>query len=189
MLQATIYTDTLTAGSVLPRLFSGAYFNILSSTGAINVKTDGVNLKGLTAGQGFEKQPFTRIEITEASGATNTITYVIADEGFLAGLTGAMQITSTVPVQSGSFANAAKTVTTASAVLVAANTARKYLLVQNKDPAGNIYLNFGAGAATVANGIKIQPGGNYEMDGAQSTQAIQCIGDIASNANVLVVEG
>lgn len=189
MLQATIYTDTLTANSVLPRLFSGAYFNILSSTGTVDIKTDTVNLRGLTAGQGFEKQPFRRIEITDSSGATNIIRYVIADDGFIAGLTGSMQITSIVPVQSASFANTAKTVTNASAQLVAANTARKYFLVQNKDPAGNLYLNFGAGAATAANGIKIQPGGNYELTGAQSTQAIQAIGDIASNANVLVVEG
>ena len=188
MLQATIYTDTIAANAVLPRLFTGAYFNILSSTGPINVRTDEVNLKGLTAGQGFEKQPFQRLEISDASGATNTIRYVISDEGFLAGLTGNMTISSIVPVQSGSFANTNATVTNASAQLVAANTARKYLLIQNNSATGTIYVRFGT-AATVATGVAISPGGAYEMDAAQSTQAIHAIGDIASNANIVVVEG
>lgn len=189
MLQATIYTDTIAANAVLPRLFTGAYFNILSSTGPINVRTDEVNLKGLTAGQGFEKQPFKRIELTDASGATNTITYVIADEGFIAGLTGNMTISSIVPVQSGSFVNAQATVTNASAQIVAANTARKYLAIQNNDAVGIVYIGFGAAAVTSLNGIKIAPGGNFELNTVQSTQAIRAIGSIASNTNVVVVEG
>lgn len=188
MLQATIYEETIAGGLVSTRLFSGAYFNILSATGPIDVRTDKVNLKGLTAGQGFEKQPFQRLEITDASGASNVIRYVIADEGFIAGLTGNMTISSIVPVQSGSFANTDNTVTNASGILVAANTARKYLMVQNNSATGTIYLVFGA-TATAALGIAISPGGNYEMNGAQSTQAIHAIGDIASNPDVLVVEG
>lgn len=188
-LNATIYTDTLTAGQVFPRQFIGAYFKIISSTGAINLKANGVDLKGLTAGQGFEKIPFDRLEITDASGASNTIKYIIATEGFLDGLTGAMQITQTVAVQSSSFANTAKTVTSASGSLIAANTARKYLLVQNKDTSGSIYVNFGGGAATEGNGILIGPGGAYELNANMSTQGIQAIGTIPSNANILVVEG
>lgn len=188
-LSATIYTDTLTAGQVLPRQFNGAFFKIISSTGPVDIKTSNVNLKGLTAGQGFEKIPFDRVEITDASGASNTIRYIVASEGFLDGLTGSMQITQTVPPRSSSFANTAKTVTNVSAQLVAGNTSRTYLLVQNRDTSGSIYLNFGAGPATTANGVLIGPGGAYEMCDAQSTQAIQAIGSIASNANILVVEG
>jgi hypothetical protein len=140
-------------------------------------------------GQGFEKQPYARLEITDASGASNTVRYVIADEGFIAGLSGNMTISSIVPVQSSSFANTAKTVTNASAQLIAANTARKYLLIQNKDAVGNIFVSFGSGAATTANGIKISPGGAYELAQNMSTQELRAIGDIASNTNVLVVEG
>ena len=189
MLQATIYTDTIAANAVLPRQFTGAYFNILSATGPIDVRTDSVNLKGLTAGQGFEDQPYTRLEIRDASGASNTIKYVIADEGFLSGLTGAMTITSTVPVQSGSLVNAQATVTNVSAQLLAANTARRYLMIQNNDPTGIIYIGFGAAAVTASNGIRITPGGFYEFSDVQTTQVIRAIGSIASNANVVVVEG
>lgn len=188
MINATIYTDTITAGATIRRLFQGAFFKIISATGAINVRTDLVNLTNLVAGQGFEKAPFTALELTDASGASNTVRYIVATEGFLDGITGAMQITSMVPPVSSSFANSAKTVTNASAQLVAANTARKYLLIQNNDTVGNIFVQFGS-AAGLTTGVKIAPGGAYEMSDVQSTQAIYAIGSIASNANVVVVEG
>lgn len=188
MINAQIYTDTLTAGQVLPRQFTGSIFKIISSTGAVNVKCTGADLQGLVSGQGFEKVPFERLEIKDASGATNTVRYVIANEGFLDGITGAMQITSNVQVQSGSFSAAQATVTNASGQIFAANTARKYLMIQNNDTSGTIYVQFGA-AATVAAGVKIGPGGAYEMDNVQSTQAIHAIGSIASNANVVIVQG
>lgn len=188
MLNAQFYTDTIAAGATIQRLFVGAYFNIISATGIIDARTDRVNLKGLTAGQGFEKQPFQRIEITNATGATNTIRYVIADEGFIAGLTGSVSIASTEPVLSSNFANTNPTVTNASAVLVAANQDRKYLTIQNNDTVGNVFVQFGA-AATLATGLKIGPGGAFEMSDVQSTQNIYAIGSIASNANVIVVQG
>lgn len=188
MLQATIYTDTIGANAVLPRLFTGAYFNILSATGPINVRTDEVNLRGLTAGQGFEEQPFSRLELTDASGASNTITYVIADRGFLSGLTGNMTISNIVPVVSSSFAITAPALTVASTQMLAANTARKYLLVVNNDPSVTLYLNFGAAAVVGAASIRVGPGGTFDMEGVQSTQAINWIGSAASSL-MTVVQG
>jgi glutamate 5-kinase len=84
--------------------------------------------------------------------------------------------------------NVNATVTNVSAQLLAANVNRAYLIIQNKDSAGTIYVNFGA-AATVANGIAIAPGGAYELNGTCSTQQIFAIGSIGSNANVVTVEG
>lgn len=203
MINADIYTETIAANGVSRRLFQGAFFKLISATGAVNVRTSTVKLNGLISGQGFEKAPFEFLELTDASGAPNTIKYCVATEGFIDGITGSMQITqivpvtvsampavtvsSTVPVRSGAFSNALNTVGTASAQLVAANAARSYLMFQNKDAASNLYLSFGV-AATIANGIKVQPGGVYEMADVQSTQAIFAIADIA-NTNVLVVQG
>ncbi len=100
---------------------------------------------------------------------------------------GNVQVTSLVPTRAiGS--NAAATVTNASAQLVAANASRSYLLIQNKDSTGNIWINFGA-AATQANGVRIPPGGSYELNCNILTAAVNAIGDIASNANVVVVAG
>lgn len=89
----------------------------------------------------------------------------------------------------GAFSQTQKTVTNASAQLLAANLFRRYLIIQNKDATGSVYLKFGATAATTANGIRIAPGGAYEITGFAPTDQIQAIGDIASNANVIVVEG
>lgn len=188
-LSATIYDDTLTANQAFPRMLGGAMFKLISSTGPINIKTDKVNLKGITAGQGFEGIPYNSIEITDASGASNTIRYMVASDGFIDGLTGAMTVTSQVPPQSSSFANTQKTVTSASTQMVAANTARKYLMFQNNDTVGNIFIGFGAGAVTTANGVKIAPGGAYEIPYAQTQQAIQAIGSLATQSNVVMVEG
>lgn len=85
-------------------------------------------------------------------------------------------------------ANTQKTVTNASASLVAENLTREYLLIQNKDASGNIYINFGA-AATVANGVLIPPKGTFVLENNILTAQIFAIGDIGSNANVVVVEG
>lgn len=101
---------------------------------------------------------------------------------------GSVTVTSAKAPQSAGFDNLQKTVTNASAVLLAANSARQYLLVQNKDLAGAVYLAFGK-AATVAAGVRVIPGGAFELVGTVTTQAVYAIGDIASNANVVTVEG
>lgn len=94
-----------------------------------------------------------------------------------------------VPVVTGSsFANSQITVTNVSQVLVAANANRKYLLIQNKDAAGIVYVTFNA-AATAANGVRLQPNSSYELNFAVPVDSVSLIGDIASNANVVVVEG
>jgi hypothetical protein len=73
--------------------------------------------------------------------------------------------------------------------VLAANANRRYLLIQNNDTAGIIYVRLDGGAATAATGIKIAAGGSYECAGYVPTGAITAIGDIASNANVVAVEG
>lgn len=189
MKPSKFYTFTIPAFSVYQLQVIGDYFKIIEATGAVDIKAEWGELKGLIAGQGLEATPFNRLEITDASGASNTVRIYIGDEKFIDGLAGTVSVsTSTVP-RSGSFSNVAKTVTNASAQLLAANAARQYLLIQNKDLTGNLFINFGAGAATPTNGLRIIPGGFYEQAGIVSTQAIQAIGDIASNANVLVLEG
>lgn len=89
----------------------------------------------------------------------------------------------------GAFVQAAATVANVSGALKAANVARRYLLVQNKDATGVIYITLDGSAATVAAGIKIGPGASYELQGYVPSGAINAIGDIASNANIVVAEG
>lgn len=89
----------------------------------------------------------------------------------------------------GSVTQTQKTVTSAAAELLAAKVGRRYLLIQNNDVTGIVYLNL-SGAAAVGSGIKIAPGGSYVADASFCPgNAISAIGSIASNANIAVIEG
>ena len=188
MLPTKIYTVTIPANGSLNLLVQGQYFKLMGVTGAVNVTADFGKLEGLVFGQGLENTPFSYLLLTDVSGANNTVKILIGDENFIDGVTGNMAILANKQPQSASFSNVNNNVTNASAQLLAANTARQYLLIQNKDSAGTIYVTFGA-AATVANGVYIAPGGAYELTGAISTQPIFAIGSIANNPNIVTVEG
>jgi hypothetical protein len=84
------------------------------------------------------------------------------------------------------FNNLQVTVTNASTTILAANANRHYLLVQNNDPSGIIYIAF-AIAATTVSGLKILPGASYELDPNCSSDAINAIGSLVSTNNVIIV--
>lgn len=189
MINAQKYTYTVGAGLTQRVPVVGSHFRLLAATGPVDVSTDKVRFEQCGAGDGFEKVPFSFLVLKDASGSANTVTFVVADEAFLTSPTSQVIVSANAPAQDGSITNTARTVTNASAQLLAANTARRYLMVQNKSTTGTIFLNFGAGAATTANGIRLGPGAVWEWDFNVPTKAIQAIGDIASNPDVLTVEG
>jgi hypothetical protein len=188
MLPTNIYPLTLAANATQRLLVQGEYFKLLSATGPVKVTADAFNLDGIVTGQGLEKTPFSFLTITNKTAAVNTLSVLIGDENFLDAFTGNVAVTQNKVAQSGSFVNVSAAVTSANAQLLAANAGRQYLLIQNKDSSGSIYVNFGS-AATSANGVLIGPGGSYELAGVVSTQAINAIGSIASNSNIVTVEG
>lgn len=101
---------------------------------------------------------------------------------------GSVQV-SNFPAAGGAVvSDGAVTVANTSGIIVAANAARRYLLVQNNHATGRVYLRFGA-AATVAAGIRLEPGQKLELSGYQFTAALHAIGDVLSNADVVVLEG
>lgn len=91
------------------------------------------------------------------------------------------------PVTLSTFTTTTPTVTNSSGTLLAANTARKAVLIQNNDAAGIIYVNFTTTATTAH--LKLSPGQSIYFSGIVPTGAIRAIGSIASNANIVVVEG
>ncbi|MCM2250844.1 MAG: hypothetical protein NDJ19_00655 [Ramlibacter sp.] len=184
----------------------GTSFIVLSATGALSARMDqGGALVNITAGMGKKGREFTGLTLTDLSGAPNSGFILVSDDEFLnQTFSGSVSVTalpnvtigampsvvvSSMPVpMTGAMASAAATVTNASGQLKAANAARKYLLIQNNDASGTIYVQPSAAAATAANGIKIGPGGYWEPV-IIPTSEIRAIGSIASNANIVVVEG
>jgi hypothetical protein len=196
------YQQTFAAAQVWELYVTGRYFTTLECTQPINVRfykggqlLDAGAINGLmsglemTLGNIEDRTPaFDRVQIDVQAGDTVKIGIGNGQGRYNRGAA-SVTITQGKVAQTGAFANVQKTVTNVTGQLLAANTARQYMLIQNKDTAGNLYVSFGAGAATVANGVRIIPGGAFELVGVCSTQAIQAIGDIASNANVVTVEG
>lgn len=183
-----IYEFTVPASGSYRLMVQGDYFKILAASGAVDVLGNWGRLSGLTAGQGLEESPFQSLLFTDKTGGPNVLRVVIGDQKFIDGVSGSAAISSNVVARVGGMTHTSVTVTNASAQHVAANAARQYIAVQNRDVSGILYLRFGA-AATTATGILIPPGQSYESGAVVSTQAVHIIGSIASNANVLIVEG
>jgi hypothetical protein len=192
-------TQTFAAGGLTwEHNAPGKYFTILAATSPVDIamfkggkKLDFGDIKGVLSGIEIggnqEGVDFDRVQVTTTAAGTVTIGIGNGQVRYNRGAA-SVDVLSQEPVRTGAVTQAAATVTTASAVLVAAKSNRKYLLVQNKSLTGNIWLVFGA-AATQALGIKVVPGGFYELNQAIPTQEIRAVGDIASNPDVVVVEG
>lgn len=168
----------------------GSYFRLLSLTGPVDVQFLRHGTVVFAAGQvmdGFWSKPaggFDEVIVTSASAQTVTLGITTGDAGYDRAA-GSVSITNV----NGAFTNTGKTVTNASAQLLAANAARRFLLVQNKDASGNIWVTLDGSAATAGNGVKISPGGSLILDTYAPTGEIRAIGDIASNVNIVTVEG
>lgn len=188
MLPTKIYTFTIAANATYRLLVAGQYFKLLAAAGAVRIDGDFGRLDDLIAGQGLEATPFSFLNLTDTSGAINTVRLLVGDENFIDGVQGNVNIGTNKQPSSGIYANVQNTVTSASAQLLAANATRQYLFIQNQDSSGTIFIKFGS-AGSLLDGIRILPGEAFEMSGSQSTQAIFAIGSIASNTKVVTVQG
>lgn len=188
-LTAKKYTFDVAANGALRLPITGRFMRVVACLGAFDLITDTVNLESVGVGDGFKDKPFPWFTCRDRSGATNTITVVVSDEEFLNAPATSTTITSTAQPQTSSMAHTSPAVGVASAQLIAANAARRYLLVQNQSATNTIWVRFGAAAAVAGVPcIKIGPGGYWEWDSIGVTQAVQAISDAAA-ASVAVVEG
>jgi len=182
---------TITAGTIVQFIEQADFFRLLSSALPVSVEfyQNGAKIgEAIDVNGGYaERIPtgFDRITVTSAS--TQLIQFVTRNGGDVRydNLTGNVAITNV----NGAFTQAAATVTNVSGQLKAANAARRYLLIQNNDATGIVYVRLDGVTATAGTGIKIAPGGSYEIKTYVPSGAITAIGSTASNANVVVVEG
>lgn len=191
------FVQTFTGPATWELNIPGKFFTVLGSTNACNVRLydkgrllDLGEIKalgaGLEVGGMAEGVYFDRVQIDATASDTITIGIGNGQSRYNRGASNVTMIQNRVAQMAP--VNTPKTVTNASAQMLPANANRQYLLIQNRDPSGILYVNFGAGAATTANGVQIAPGGSYELDLVVPTTAVQCIGSIANNPNVLIVE-
>ncbi len=181
----------ITAGTTIPFIEQADFFRLLASSLPVSVEfyRNGAKIaEAIDINGGYAERiadGFDQIKIYSAS--TQNIQFVTRQGGDVRydNLTGNVAITNV----NGAFSQAQATVTNTSGQLKAANAARRYLLIQNNDTTGIVYVRLDGGAASSSTGIKIPAGGSYEASSYAPTGAINAIGSIASNANVVVVEG
>lgn len=186
------FTQTFAGGENWVTNITGRHFRLLVTAGAVTVKLykggSAVSLGDMAALQaGLWASPaegFDRVEI--AITTAGAYQFGVSD-----GSSGYDRSNGDVAITNfnGAFTNTQKTVTSSSTSLVAANANRRYLLIQNNDASGIIYVTLDGTAATTAKGVKIAAGGSYELQGFVPTGQLFAIGSIASNANCVVVEG
>lgn len=185
----------LTAGQRVEFYEPGDFFRLMAATSDLTVEyyKNGKEIAeavAVTVGyaEKFEEGGFDRFVITNGATA-QTVTIATRNGSTVQYDTppnGQVTVTNNA---STSFTHAQKTVTTTSSAMLTSNANRRYLLIQNRDTVGNIWVMLNGATATQAAGIKIEPGGSLELTPFCSTNFITAIGDIASNANIMVVEG
>ena len=184
---------TINAGERLEFFEQGDFFRLMQAADPITVEYFAREKRVAEAeevnegyAEKFERSQFERIAITSAT--TQQIQFVIRDGNSVdydQPPTGSVIVENS----SGPFTQQQKTVTNASGQLLAEKLNRRYLLIQNNDAAGILYINLSAAAAAAASGVRVLPGGSYECQGYVTTSAINAIGNIANNPNIVVVEG
>jgi hypothetical protein len=87
------------------------------------------------------------------------------------------------------FTHSSATATNASSVALAANTSRKYLLIQNNSNQ-TIWLRFGAAAVAAAPSLQLTSGSSFTLENNTiTTQSVNVIRGGAANATFTIVEG
>ena len=192
------YSQTFAGSTTWTLNVPGKYFTTLACTNPINVRfykggkqLDLGQISQLLAGLEVTlgniddtDAAFDRVEI-DVSGADTVQVGIGNGQARYNRSQGSVAVTNV----NGTMTHVAQTVTSASAQLLAAKANRRYLMIQNNDATGVVYVRLDGTAATITTGIKILPGGSYELQGFVPTGAVMAIGSIASNANVVTVEG
>jgi hypothetical protein len=184
MRQMTLIVPT---GSFLDIGAVGDYVRIKSALVTVRVEApDTGEFLELEQGDACRLTKFNRLLISHSDGSNQTVSILIGN-----GTTAdSAKVGGSVSVAAATSMNSAQaTVTTASATIATANSSRKFLLIQNNDATGIIYVNLQGATATALNGVKIPPGSSLLLDAAVPSNAITAIGSIASNPNVVLVTG
>ncbi|AVO42727.1 hypothetical protein [Simplicispira suum] len=193
------YSQTFATAKTWELNVSGNYFTTLECTLPVNVRffkggklLDLGEIKGLLAGLEVtlgdigKEAAFDRVQIDVQAGDTVKIGIGNGQARYNRG-----QASVTVTQNTQTKINVTTLnpqVPSYSTMLIAANQNRNYLIIQNNSNSGTIWLRFQFNV-TKKLGIRIPPGGNFEMNGPICIQAVYALGDIPANDDVVLVEG
>lgn len=182
------YAVTIPAGSVEEFAVVGDYIRLKTASVPVQfvVEETGESIE-LEQGDAANLSAFKRVKVMHFSGANQAIVFYVgngtsADSAKVGGSVAVSQLPVAAVVQS------APAVGTASVQMLAANLARKLLLLQNGNAAAKVWVNLAGAAASSADGVLLAPGASLLLDVCCPTAAIFAISDTAGAA-LVVVEG
>lgn len=184
------YAYTLAAGETRRFSVVGNTLRHKTGTGAVDVQANGGTVS-LMPGQQITDtaKRFSEFSIKNNGAGTVSGVMIAGDVDFKDDqFTGNVAVTN-MPAVNGAFVTTVKTIATVDGQMMAENSARRYLLIQNRHASSTIVVKFGAGAVSMTTGVKIAPGGTYEITGYVPTNEVRAICDGGGNGSVTVVEG
>lgn len=185
----------LSANQALKVNETGDFFRLMEADLPITVRFyknerkifEAINVRSGYA-ETFEQGGYDRVELV--NGATpNDVQYVLrlgARVEYDVPPTGLVEVTNTA----GAFVQSEPAVTNAAGgvQVLAANPLRRYLLVQNNDALANLRITVDGTPPTNTHGVRVVPGGSFELAGYVPTGAVRVLADQATAA-VTAVEG
>lgn len=176
------YTKIVKGGNTVTFNFpsiTNMIFTVLPTDGTSEVRAFFYNFPSFVDFDGVQQ-----VEVVSGGGGVQDVNIVSPDP---------LPVSIAAPVtvdNSGVFTQTQATVTNAADTTIVANANRKYLLIQNNDAAGTLYVSLaGAANPTVANAFRILAGGSLELAEYVPTNAVTIRSSIASNALVIIAEG
>ena len=185
------------AGQVEEVAAVGAYLRIKSASVPLLIEIEGGKSRfEIAKGGSANLMPFQRFSVSHSSGTDQAVVIAVGEDGeeqTEGVMTGEVAIPGGViinnPVVYTNVTHTQRTVTNTSSAIAPNRPTRSFLIIQNRSFVGSIYVKF-VTSATVADGIRIAPGEKLEfLAGVVPNGLIYAIGDLASNSDVLVVEG
>lgn len=190
------YTQTVATAQTLQFNITGKYFTILLTSLGLNVrfyvggkKKDLGDIKGLLSGLevSFSNEDgFDRVEIDTLGADTFTIGIGNGQARYNRSQ-GNVAITN----NNGGFTQSRVSLTNVNQQLLAANTTRRYLMIQNNDAASTMRLTLDGSTATTIIGLRIDPSTAFDLSQYNPTGAINAIMETATATanNVEIVTG
>lgn len=129
----------------------------------------------------FEGNDFLTLVIYHLDGADQNVIISIGKDADIgsAKFSGSVAITNAT---AGAFTQGRASVTNVNQAIIAANAARKYLLIQNNDVSQVLRVNLAGVAATAAQGFRVQAGASLELSGFVASAGINAIMEAATAA-------
>lgn len=146
----------------------------------------------MSEGEDFDFSMFKTLRVSHEDASEQTVKLTISKgkRGGSAKVGGAVSV-SNLGADQGAFSQGRASVTNVNQTIIAANAARRFLMIQNNDVSQTLRVTLSGVAATAAQGFRIGPGDSLDLSGYQSTAAVNAIMEAATGAadNVEFAEG